>query len=736
MGALSQLLSRLTTTPQLEELRSRISVSGGRGRSSSGPQWPSYYQGNPWNLIQERLEYPEAFKLIPTVFTCVTRIQQDIARLPVRFYRGTGPDRVEIQRSSRRSKDRNIRDVWEDANPRDSSVDLVMGLHGNLDIHGTSYLFLDRQRGTTVKELQILPAHLVRPIPAKGSKTMEGYEYLGEGAPRTFAAEQVIQFRYWNPEDEPVGLSPLEPIRLAYETRWNAARFNKRFFELGGMANGIFEVTDDALLNPEDEKRYEDKLAEKLGLSAAMRPLILSGLKWVRTGLTQQEMNLEGVLDWTDADICRVYGIPPLLIGIQQQSAIGNGAADQQMVMYVWNSLMPRVALRDAALNEQFCPLFGDDIRVETDFGGIPALQNVLLNQMTGMTTGTGRPCFTVDEMRKLVGKEEAPDQAGQGLVMPFNLVAAGPLESGSPAPITQPMPKPAESPDPAAQAASRLIEEARRREAQRGMAMARVALLQRKLERAWIRLCDRQERELVQALERELKAKPQRAKAAARAVDLDAILRSDDPEMQEVKRLLLEVIRERGEEALAEIGLDLQFKLNSHAVSAFIQDAAQRINVPVTTTRTAMLASLAEGVAASEGFTDLVARIHAVMETRRGQAATIARTEVMPAYNFTSREAYRQSGVVQQMEWLTARDDAVRSRDKGDRFDHAAADGEVTGLDGTFSRTGQALRYPGDPAGDPANIINCRCTVIPVIEKRAQDGSGHPDMEAWFKGS
>jgi uncharacterized protein with gpF-like domain len=43
--------------------------------------------------------------------------------------------------------------------------------------------------------------------------------------------------------------------------------------------------------------------------------------------------------------------------------------------------------------------------------------------------------------------------------------------------------------------------------------------------------------------------------------------------------------------------------------------------------------------------------------------------------------------------------------------FNHAI-DGERRRRGEPFSN---GLRYPGDPAGAAANVINCRCVVIPV---------------------
>ena len=91
--------------------------------------------------------------------------------------------------------------------------------------------------------------------------------------------------------------------------------------------------------------------------------------------------------------------------------------------------------------------------------------------------------------------------------------------------------------------------------------------------------------------------------------------------------------------------------------------------------------------------------------EAKTSRAKMIARTETVGAANFGSQESYEQAGV-EEKEWLATLDDRVRDS-------HAALDGDVVGLNETFNN---GLAYPGDPTGDAGEIINCRCTLVPVV--------------------
>jgi len=87
--------------------------------------------------------------------------------------------------------------------------------------------------------------------------------------------------------------------------------------------------------------------------------------------------------------------------------------------------------------------------------------------------------------------------------------------------------------------------------------------------------------------------------------------------------------------------------------------------------------------------------------------AERIARTEVIGSLNAGKFDGYKQAGMGGK-EWLAVQDD--RTRDE-----HAEADGQAVDIDASFVVGGQLLAYPGDPAGDPGNIINCRCSVLPL---------------------
>jgi uncharacterized protein with gpF-like domain len=103
-------------------------------------------------------------------------------------------------------------------------------------------------------------------------------------------------------------------------------------------------------------------------------------------------------------------------------------------------------------------------------------------------------------------------------------------------------------------------------------------------------------------------------------------------------------------------------------------------------------------------------------------RAERVARTEVISVNNMAAKDTYKENGL-KQNEWLCTQDENTRGQSNGhpnDLYDHFAANAQVRGIDEPFDIPGPGgnpqLMYPGDPNGDPANVINCRCTILPVI--------------------
>lgn len=113
----------------------------------------------------------------------------------------------------------------------------------------------------------------------------------------------------------------------------------------------------------------------------------------------------------------------------------------------------------------------------------------------------------------------------------------------------------------------------------------------------------------------------------------------------------------------------------------------------------------------------DTIEGIRGTFDASVSRARTIARTETATAMSSSRQAAYREQGV-EKHQWMTAGDEHVRDT-------HAALDGVIAEVDEEFT-TG--LRFPGDPDGPPEEIINCRCTTVPLsraaYEREREDGA------------
>ena len=120
-----------------------------------------------------------------------------------------------------------------------------------------------------------------------------------------------------------------------------------------------------------------------------------------------------------------------------------------------------------------------------------------------------------------------------------------------------------------------------------------------------------------------------------------------------------------------------------------------------------AVTQGILQGRSVGKIATDLQAR---VAEMNRASAVRAARTAVTGAQNGGRMDTYlsaRRKGIEIQKEW-------VATLDSRTRHSHRRLDGEVVDYNEEFSN---GCRYPGDPRGKPAEVYNCRCTMIAKVK-------------------
>ncbi len=128
--------------------------------------------------------------------------------------------------------------------------------------------------------------------------------------------------------------------------------------------------------------------------------------------------------------------------------------------------------------------------------------------------------------------------------------------------------------------------------------------------------------------------------------------------------------------------------------------DHAKGIN---DTTKNQLKDALREGIGQGEGIPELRKRVKDVFsEASTNRADTIARTETAQAFEYANQQAMKESGVVDNIRWLSANDSRVREA-------HRLLEGVVVPLGQKFPSINGLI--------DPGEEFRCRCTSLAVIE-------------------
>lgn len=132
---------------------------------------------------------------------------------------------------------------------------------------------------------------------------------------------------------------------------------------------------------------------------------------------------------------------------------------------------------------------------------------------------------------------------------------------------------------------------------------------------------------------------------------------------------------------------------------------------------RQKLTSAITQGVLSGDSIPNIAKRLSRVTDMDKRAALRNARTYTTAAENKGRIDSYYRAqdmGIEMEQEWMSTPDG--RTRDS-----HVELDGERVAVGEEFSN---GCRYPGDPAGDPSEVYNCRCTLVAVLKKHNYDDS------------
>ncbi len=581
------------------------------------------------------------------------------------------------------------------------------------EITGNSYWWIlrDPQLGVPLEIMPLMPQY-VRIIPDP-QKFVLGYEYR---PPRTskpvrFEPEEIIHFKYPTIRGQFLGMSPLEAAALAADLGIFMNQHEASIFKEGGLMDMALVLPAEAGSPPPDEiKRLQKEWRQKYGgrRKSGKLPILSGGAELKPIGFKPKEMAFLKGRQASLQDVAAIFGVPLSKLTVEN---VNRANAEAGNFAYQKDTILPRITINEQKLNEQFLPLYDEDIFVMYD-NPVPEDKEFELKRSASFLNTAQT---TINEERTKIGLESV--EWGD-----VPLVSAGTIPLGS----------------------NIEDDDDKNTEPEKGMKVRvppfehptnfinpplieQIRNFFNEQEKIILSQFDKN-RDDVQILINSEKGKAKedctchRIKApmddfVSGWFDMSiwniALAEATDP-------FVRATMLAGGEKALRSLTSDRTFNSLSPKVEQSLANhrvgALAQIN---STTAKQIRANLADGLSKGENLFLLRKRVQEVYsQADKFRAEMIARTETIWAWNEGTRQGYEQSGVVTQLEWLSSNDDRTCQW-------CPQMDGKVISIEQDFLNMGDnfigerggVLTADFEAVSHPPLHPMCRCTVIPVTE-------------------
>jgi len=283
-------------------------------------------------------------------------------------------------------------------NPYDSWEELLEMWSFHMELVGNAYWLKDSMDayGRPDALYPLLP-QFMQVIPDERTR-VNRYVYRVNGKELQFSPDEIIHFRFTNPNNIIMGMGSIEPSESLYNEYINKATLGEKFLENGAQMSGILARETEVM--DEDQWRTLKKkfTLEYAGTRNAGKVAFLNG-KWSyqKLGMTMQEMQSLEKEKWNIEQIFLNHGVPLSVAGVD--GAANYATSKQDEMNFRKYKVVPMLDLLVGKLNaDGFVHDKRADIRLTYEMSGLVDVKQIVDEYGPWVDKGA----MTLNELREM----------------------------------------------------------------------------------------------------------------------------------------------------------------------------------------------------------------------------------------------------------------------------------------------------------------------------------------------
>jgi HK97 family phage portal protein len=370
---------------------------------------------------------PDGALQISAVWACIDLRASTIASLPFFAYETVNGEK-KLARNSRLYSL-----LHESPNARHTPFEFWRSMMLNHDLRGNAFARLERDNNGEVTSMWPMPADQVT-VKVLGDGSMV-YEYQIGADVAVLAESSVLHLK--NLGNGTMGLSKLDFMRSTTDESAKAQGAASKVFGTGGKPTGILMI--DKVLNPAQRESMLDRFAGMAEGNTSRLYLLEAAMKYQQLSLSPEDQQLLDTRKYGVEEVCRWFGVPPVLIGHANVTTWGSGI-EQILDGFYKLQLRPMlVSIEQATRKRVLTPAQRAKQSIEFSFDGL--LRGSLKDRMAIYSQAVQNGIYTRSECRQFENMPaitDADELTAQSNLLPLKLLGSATASGGTGAIIAQ----------------------------------------------------------------------------------------------------------------------------------------------------------------------------------------------------------------------------------------------------------------------------------------------------------